>query len=205
MWLWIYFATEVLIYLIREYFPRPVERFREYTVYICVCFSHSVVSDSLLPCGLYPATRLLSPWNISVRNTGVCCHSLLQRIFPTQGSNLGILHGRQILFHLSHQGSPVYIHITIQNRVGNGTPLQYSCLENSIGRGAWRAAVHRAPRIRHNWAHQKSERTRFQTHLSLKVSEKGLCISSLLSSWRYYDPNSVHNGNFQRIIFRSLA
>ena len=25
---------------------------------------------------------------------------------------------------------------------GNGNPLQYSCLENSMGRGAWRAAVH---------------------------------------------------------------
>ena len=25
---------------------------------------------------------------------------------------------------------------------GNGNPLQYSCLENSIGRGAWRAVVH---------------------------------------------------------------
>ena len=29
-------------------------------------------------------------------------------------------------------------------RVGNGTPLQYSHLENSLGRGAWRATVHRA-------------------------------------------------------------
>ena len=27
-------------------------------------------------------------------------------IFPTQGSNLGLLHCRQILYHLSHQGSP---------------------------------------------------------------------------------------------------
>ena len=26
--------------------------------------------------------------------------------------------------------------------VGNGTPLQYSCLENSIGRGAWWVIVH---------------------------------------------------------------
>ena len=34
------------------------------------------------------------------------CHSLLQRIFPTQGSNLGLAHCRQILYHLSHQGSP---------------------------------------------------------------------------------------------------
>ena len=30
-------------------------------------------------------------------------HSLLQGIFPTQGSNLGLLHCRQILYHLSHQ------------------------------------------------------------------------------------------------------
>ena len=26
--------------------------------------------------------------------------------------------------------------------VGNGTPLQYSCLESSTGRGAWRVTVH---------------------------------------------------------------
>ena len=26
--------------------------------------------------------------------------------------------------------------------VGNGTPLQYSCQENSMGRGAWQAIVH---------------------------------------------------------------
>ena len=31
---------------------------------------------------------------------------LLQGIFPTQESNLGLLHCRQILYHLNHQGSP---------------------------------------------------------------------------------------------------
>ena len=41
------------------------------------------------------------------KNTGVGCHALLQGIFPTQGSNLGLLHCRQILYHLSHQGSPI--------------------------------------------------------------------------------------------------
>ena len=35
----------------------------------------------------------------SSKNTGVLCHSLLQRIFPTQGSNPGLLHRRQILYH----------------------------------------------------------------------------------------------------------
>ena len=39
-------------------------------------------------------------------NTGMCGHALLQGIFPTWGSNPGRLHCRQILYHLSHQGSP---------------------------------------------------------------------------------------------------
>ena len=40
----------------------------------------------------------------SGKNTGVGC--LLQGIFLTQGSNLGLPHCRRILYHLSHQGSP---------------------------------------------------------------------------------------------------
>ena len=39
------------------------------------------------------------------KNTGVGGHSLLQGIFPTQESNLGLLHCRQMLYHLSHQGN----------------------------------------------------------------------------------------------------
>ena len=42
------------------------------------------------------------------KNTGVDCHALLQRIVSTQGSNLGLLHCRQILYHLSYQGSPLW-------------------------------------------------------------------------------------------------
>ena len=41
------------------------------------------------------------------KNTGVGCHSLLQGIFPLQGSKLGLLHCRPILYLLSHQGSPL--------------------------------------------------------------------------------------------------
>ena len=39
------------------------------------------------------------------KNIAVGCHDLLQEIFPTQGSNPGPLHGRLILYHMSHQGS----------------------------------------------------------------------------------------------------
>ena len=40
------------------------------------------------------------------KNIGVGCHPLLQGIFPTQGSKRGLPHYRQILYHLSYQGSP---------------------------------------------------------------------------------------------------
>ena len=62
--------------------------------------SCSVVSDSLQPHGLY---RL---WNSLGQNTRVCILSHLQGIFPTHGSNPGLLHFRQILYLLSHKGSP---------------------------------------------------------------------------------------------------
>ena len=65
--------------------------------------SRSVVSDSLWPHGLY------SPWNSPGQNTGVGSLSLLQGIFPTQGSNSGFPHHRQIIYQLSHQGSPIRI------------------------------------------------------------------------------------------------
>ena len=49
--------------------------------------------------------RFLCPWDSVGKNTGVGCHFLLQGILLTQGSNLGLLHCRQILYHLSHQGN----------------------------------------------------------------------------------------------------
>ena len=59
--------------------------------------SHSVVSDSLWPHGLY------SPWNSPGQNPGVGSLSLLQGIFSTQESNPGLPHCRQILYQLSHR------------------------------------------------------------------------------------------------------
>ena len=41
----------------------------------------------------------------SVHGIGMGCHFLLQEIFLTQGSNPGLLHCRQMLYCLSHQGS----------------------------------------------------------------------------------------------------
>ena len=56
------------------------------------------------PHGLYPA-RVLCPWNFLGKSTGVGCHSLLQEIFPTQRSNPGLLHCRQIFLPSEPLGS----------------------------------------------------------------------------------------------------
>ena len=51
----------------------------------------------------------------SSKNTGVGSHSLLQRIFLTQGLNLGLLYCRQILQHLNHQGVCVCVRLVAQS------------------------------------------------------------------------------------------
>ena len=76
-------------------------------IYMCVLVS-LIISHSLQLHGLWPA-MFLCLWNSLGKNTGVGSHSLLQRIFLTQGSNphlLCLLHCRQILYLLSHRGSP---------------------------------------------------------------------------------------------------
>jgi len=49
----------------------------------------------------------LCPWNSPGQNAGMGSCSLLQGIFPTQGSNPGLLHCRWIIYHLSHQEGPM--------------------------------------------------------------------------------------------------
>ena len=82
-------------------------------LYDCVCVSHSVMSDFWQPRGLQPA-RLPCPWDSPGKNTGVDCHFLLQGIFLAQGSKPGLLYCRQLLYHLSHQGSPVESNLMIR-------------------------------------------------------------------------------------------
>ena len=61
--------------------------------------------QSLSRVQLKPA-RLLNPQGFPDKNTGMGSHSLLPGIFPIQGFNLDSPKHRQIVYHLSHQGSP---------------------------------------------------------------------------------------------------
>ena len=53
------------------------------------------------------AYQLLCSWDFPGKNTGMGCHFLLQGIFPAQELNPGLPHCGQMLYHLSHQGSPM--------------------------------------------------------------------------------------------------
>ena len=99
------------------------------------------MSNSLQPHGLQ-LTRLLSPWRFSRQEYGVCCHAVLQGIFPTQGLNLHLPNCRQILYLLSHQGSIT----TNKTSGGDGIPAElFKILKtdalwllHSIGQQIWK-------------------------------------------------------------------
>ena len=86
-------------------------------IYICCCLVTKSCPTLLRPHGLWPA-RLLCPWDSPSKNNEVGCHFLHQGIFPTEELNLYLLHCRrsphcrQILYCLSHQGSPIYLYKT---------------------------------------------------------------------------------------------
>ena len=54
---------------------------------------------------------------------------------------------------------------------GNGNPLQYSCLENPMDRGAWRATIHGVTRVGHDLATKEREIALVSTELLNGVSQ----------------------------------
>ena len=69
---------------------------------------------------------------------------------------------------------------------GNGNPLQYSCLENPMGRGAWWAKSMWSQRVRHNWATS----LHFTSSLSwLSIYLLGYCIIDFQSFHKILSSN----------------
>ena len=71
-------------------------------------------------------TRLRHPWDSPGKNTGVGCHFLLQGIFPTQGSNPGLPHHRQLLYRLSQNAGLEEAHTGIKIAGRNINNLRYA-------------------------------------------------------------------------------
>ena len=102
---------------------------------------------------LFATHGLYSPGNSPGQNTGVGSLSLLQGIFPTQGYNTGLPHCRQILYQLSHQGSP-----RILEWVGSPSLLQGIFLTRESNRGLlhcrrilYQLSYKMSPKGKHFW------------------------------------------------------
>ena len=100
------------------------------------------MSDSLWPHGLY------NPWNSPGQNTEVGSLSLLQGIFPTQGSNPGLLHCRRILYQLSRKGSPRILEwVAYPFSSGSSQPRNWTGVSCTAGRFYTNWATREAPTI----------------------------------------------------------
>ena len=158
------------------------------------------MSDSVRPQRWQP-TRLPHPWDSPGKNTGVGCHFLLQCMkvkskWEVAQSVHGIFQarvlywvaisssrgssqprdptcfsciGRQILYQLS----PREAHFMYSN----GNPLQYSCLENLMDRGAWWAAVHGVTK-------SQARLSDFTFTFHFPALEKEMATHSSVLAWR---------------------
>ena len=69
-----------------------------------------------------------------------------------------------------------YLHLTFSGE-GNGTPLQYSCLENPMDGGAWKAAVHGV-------AEGRARLSNFTFTFHFHALEKEMATHSSVLAWR---------------------
>ena len=87
--------------------------------------------------------QVFCPWDSPGKNTGVGSHSLLQGIFPNQVWNPDLLHCRQILYCLSHQGNPKHARITsksltTETRHRQKCPGNFQMLHQKEASTAWK-------------------------------------------------------------------
>ena len=124
-------SKQVFTYVYTKYEPEtlrpPLDASVNALLLLLKCWSVSLVS-------LWPPQTVgcQTPlfMEFSRQNNAVGCHFLFQRIFPTEPSNLGLPHCRQILYHLNHQGSPrSYLKVHFCYGSGRDTPWNKRCTQ----------------------------------------------------------------------------
>ena len=126
-----------------------------------------------------------------------------------EGSNPCLLHWQVNSAPLSHQGSPVisfFYHLCLLGGEDNSNPLQYSCLESSMDRGVWWAAVHRVAQSR-TWLKWRSMHACllgphtapqliiifFKTHFKWSLLWEALWLSGWAACPLLWDPRQPHS------------
>ena len=140
----------------------------------CESERRSVLSDSLRPHGLY------SPWNSPGQDTGISWNILAcQDTFPSPGDlpNPGMEPRSPALQADSLPAEPPGKPSFEVNQGRNGNPLQYSCQENPMDRGAWWAAVHGV-------AGSRTRLRDFTFTFHFPALEKDMATHSSVLAWR---------------------
>ena len=113
----------------------------------CCCLVTKSCPTLLQPLGLYP-TRLLHPQDSPGKDTRVSCQTLLQGIFPTQGSNPGLLcplHCRWILYHWATRKK----HKTMMR--GYFIPVRIVIIKKSTNNKCWRRCGEKETFVHCEW------------------------------------------------------
>ena len=135
---------------------------------------------------------LIVHWNSPGQNTGVGSLSILQGTFPTQGSNLGLLHRGQILYQLSYKGSP---------RILEWAAHSFSSWSSQPRNWTWVSFI--AGRLFTNWAikeNRQCRRCRFNPWIGKISWSRKTCFS--IFSWRIprtEEPGRLQSMELQRI------
>ena len=118
---------------------------------------------------------------------GLLCNLGISMLLPIYYPNLSSFYPSylfslplffSISFSLLYLGNVIFTRVLRYHlREGNGTPLQYSCLENAMDRGAWWAAVHGVPRSR-TWLSD------FTFTFHFHALEKEMATHSSVLAWR---------------------
>ena len=113
---------------------------------------------------------LYSPWDSPGQNIGVSSRSLLQGIFPTQGSNPGLPHCRQILYQLSYQGSLLW------GEVDGKCFFRGRCISPSVWEGRRESHLYLEKGRFSLWCGSLIEECGSRMSLSLSLSEGTLTL-----------------------------
>ena len=171
-----------LLFIPRKVLSVPVLTSLVISLFACLCPSGCEVVSH---CGLLKVCLSIcaKPWLWHARYL-LAAHRFLVVAcgiyFPEQGLNLGSLHWELRVSPLDLQGNSLLqvLYRSVQTvGEGNGTPLQYSCLENPMGGGAWKAAVHGV-------AKSRTRLSDFTFTFHFHALEKEMATHSSVLAWR---------------------
>ena len=133
-----------------------------------------------LSCVQLFATPWTSPWTSPGQNTGVSSLSLLQGIFPTQGSNPGLPHGQWILYQLNHKGSSPILEW-----------VAYPFSRESSQPRNWTGVSCIAGQFLTNWAMREAQEYSFGFYLIVCLLELGIAWTE--------EPSGLSSMGLQRV------